>query len=199
MRTFLIWTGLAVGMLLACGEAHAQRGLPGQVGIGVGGGIVDGFTFRDSHRAYRFWGELEVTRYNRNHSYWNFTAGCLRKDYRYEGALGDQIVPMAHVTGLLGYNQPLLADRGRNITLFGGLARLLGYETTGWGEKRLDDGATLRSKDSFIYGAAVSVCVEWYLSNRVIVLLKAREGVAFGSSTGTFHTEVGIGFRFIIN
>jgi hypothetical protein len=58
-------------MLLNPGEVYAQRGLPGQVALGVNGGIADGFSFRDSHGAYRFWGELELTRYNRNHSYWN--------------------------------------------------------------------------------------------------------------------------------
>lgn len=199
MRRIIIWTGLCVALLLVSGEVRAQRGLPGQVGIGVAGGIVDGFTFRDSHRAYRFWGEVEITRYNRNHSYWNFTAGCLRKDYRYAGVTGDQLVPLAQFTGSVGYNHPLLADRGRSIALFAGVDGMLGYETTGWGRKGLDDGATLRSKDSFVYGPALTASVEWYLANRVIWLVRVRERCLFGSPTGKFHTEVGIGFRFIIN
>ena len=160
---------------------------------------ADGFSFRDSHGAYRFWGELELTRYNRNHSYWNFAVSCLRKDYRYEGVLGDQLVPMAQFTAEAGYNHPLISDRGRNISLFAGLAGVAGYETTNWGDKHLRDGATLRSDDSIIYGGRLSASLEGYLSNRVIVLLNLREYCTFGSSTGTFHTTWGIGFRFIIN
>ena len=91
----MLCLGLWAALLLNPGEVYAQRGLPGQVALGVNGGIADGFSFRDSHGAYRFWGELELTRYNRNHSYWNFAVSCLRKDYRYEGVLGDQLVPMA--------------------------------------------------------------------------------------------------------
>ena len=86
----MLCLGLWAALLLNPGEVYAQRGLPGQVALGVNGGIADGFSFRDSHGAYRFWGELELTRYNRNHSYWNFAVSCLRKDYRYEGVLGDQ-------------------------------------------------------------------------------------------------------------
>ena len=84
----MLCLGLWAALLLNPGEVYAQRGLPGQVALGVNGGIADGFSFRDSHGAYRFWGELELTRYNRNHSYWNFAVSCLRKDYRYEGVLG---------------------------------------------------------------------------------------------------------------
>lgn len=34
-------------LLLAVGEVSAQRELPGQVGIGIQGGTVDGFLLRD--------------------------------------------------------------------------------------------------------------------------------------------------------
>ena len=195
----MLCLGLWAALLLNPGEVYAQRGLPGQVALGVNGGIADGFSFRDSHGAYRFWGELELTRYNRNHSYWNFAVSCLRKDYRYEGVLGDQLVPMAQFTAEAGYNHPLISDRGRNISLFAGLAGVAGYETNNWGDKHLRDGATLRSDDSIIYGGRLSASLEGYLSNRVIVLLNLREYCTFGSSTGTFHTNWGIGFRFIIN
>ncbi len=130
----MLCLGLWAALLLNPGEVYAQRGLPGQVALGVNGGIADGFSFRDSHGAYRFWGELELTRYNRNHSYWNFAVSCLRKDYRYEGVLGDQLVPMAQFTAEAGYNHPLISDRGRNISLFAGLAGVAGYETTNWGD-----------------------------------------------------------------
>lgn len=199
MRTIIIWICLLCGLLLGANESYAQRGLPGQIGLGIGGGIADGFSLRNSDRAYRFWGEVELTRYNRNHSYWNFTARCLRKDYCYNGVLGREVVPMAQFTLDIGYNHPLVADRGRTVSLFAGLSGVAGYETTGWGDKSLHDGATLRSEDAFVYGLGLSAALEAYLSNRVVLLLRLREQCAFGSPTGVFHTQWGVGFRFIIN
>ena len=75
----LMLAGLCV-LLLGAGEARAQRGLPGQLGIGLSTGTVDGFLLRDSRLCYRYWAWLELARYNRNHGYWNFGAGYLHKD-----------------------------------------------------------------------------------------------------------------------
>lgn len=50
----MLCLGLWAALLLNPGEVYAQRGLPGQVALGVNGGIADGFSFRDSHGAYRF-------------------------------------------------------------------------------------------------------------------------------------------------
>lgn len=105
---------------------------------------------------------------------------------------------MAQLTGEAGYNLPLLADRGRNVTLRAGVAALAGYETTGWGDKRLKDGARLLNQDRFIGGVALSLTLEGYLSDRIILLLKIRERCVPGSPTGAFHTQVGFGFRFIV-
>ena len=169
--------GLCV-LLLGAGEARAQRGLPGQLGIGLSMGTLDGLLLRDSRLCYRYWAGLELARYNRNHSYWNFGA---------------------QYTAEAGYNLPLSADRGRNVTLYGGLSALVGYETSGNGGKALEDGATLVNRDGFLYGAALGATFEGYLADRVILLLKVRQRCAFGSPTGVFHTELGFGLRFIIN
>lgn len=46
--------GLCV-LLLGAGEARAQRGLPGQLGIGLSMGTLDGLLLRDSRLCYRYW------------------------------------------------------------------------------------------------------------------------------------------------
>lgn len=194
----LMLAGLCV-LLLGAGEARAQRGLPGQLGIGLSTGTLDGLLLRDSRLCYRYWAGLELARYNRNHSYWNFGFGYLHKDYAYDGVTGRQRVPVAQYTAEAGYNLPLAADRGRNVILYGGLSALLGYETSGRDGKTLEDGATLVSGDGFLYGAALGATFEGYLSDRVILLLRVRQRCAFGSPTGIFHTELGFGLRFIIN
>lgn len=105
---------------------------------------------------------------------------------------------MAQFTGEAGYNLSLFADRGRNVTLRAGVAALAGYEISGWGDKRLKDGALLLNQDRFIGGGTLSLTLEGFLSDRVILLLKVRERCIFGSPTGAFHTQVGFGFRFIV-
>lgn len=195
----LLTCALVAGLLLCGGEAFAQRGLRGQIGVGIGLGTTDGFLLRGSQDDYRFWGGVEVVRYNRNHTYWNFGAEVLRKDYTYRGYLGRERVPMAQFTAEGGYNVPLIQDRGRNVALVAGASVLAGYETTAWGRKDLLDGARLLNGDAFLWGGAVSIAFEGYLSDRVMLLLRLRERCIPSSPTGTFHTQLGIGFRIIIN
>jgi hypothetical protein len=63
----------------------------------------------------------------------------------------------------------------------------------------LFDGATINSKDSFLYGGAVTFEIETFLSDRFAILLHARERMLFGSSINKFHTQMGLGFKVIIN
>ena len=41
--------------------------------------------------------------------------------------------------------------------------------------------------------------LEAYLTDRVALLLNARERALFGSDIGKFHTQVSLGLKFIIN
>ena len=63
----------------------------------------------------------------------------------------------------------------------------------------LPDGSTLLDKDCFIYGGALTLELEAYLTDRVALLLNARERALFGSDIGKFHLQVSLGLKFIIN
>lgn len=80
-----------------------------------------------------------------------------------------------------------------------GGSALAGYETVNWGEKILYDGSTLRNKDRFVYGGAITLEMETYLTDRIVLLLTARERILWGTTTGHFHTQFGLGMKFIIN
>ena len=80
-----------------------------------------------------------------------------------------------------------------------GLSALAGYETSNRSEKLLPDGSTLLDKDCFIYGGALTLELETYLTDRVVLLVNARERMLFGSDIGKFHTQVGMELKFIIN
>ena len=63
----------------------------------------------------------------------------------------------------------------------------------------LNDGATIRNVDGFIYGPILSAAFEVYLCDRLSVSLQVRERCLFGSTVGKFHTEVGVGVKILIN
>jgi hypothetical protein len=63
----------------------------------------------------------------------------------------------------------------------------------------LPDGSTLLAKDAFIYGSAVTLELENYITDRIVLLANVRERVLWGSSLGNFNTQFGLGVKFIIN
>ena len=78
------------------------------------------------------------------------------------------------------------------------MSALAGYETSNRSEKLLPDDSTLLDKDCFIYGGVLTLELEAYLTDRVALLLNARERMLFGSDIGKFHTQVGIGVKCYI-
>lgn len=125
MKKVFVIMALACGLLTG-GRAFAQRGLPGQIGIQVTAGTVDGLLIRNADKEYSYFGSLALTRSNRGGRHWLFGLSYLQKDYLY----GIQVVPKAQFAGEVGYFLPLLCDRGRNVALKLGVSGLAGYETS---------------------------------------------------------------------
>ena len=111
-----------------CGsyDAAAQRCLPRQMGVQLAGGPVNGLLIRDKYKACRFFGELAMSRYNRNRSRWIFGLAYLQKDFLYKSVP----VPKTQFTLDAGYYFPLVADRGRSFILSAGVGGAVGYEMT---------------------------------------------------------------------
>lgn len=195
MKRSLFILLLLCSCLLSATRAAAQRGLPGQVGIQVGAGVADGFLVRRSGGEYTFGAEVAVTRNNANRTFWKFAAGYLRRDYRYLR----QLVPQEQYTAQAGYFLQLLHDRRYNLSLAVGAEALIGYETVNRGRRTLEDGATLRNRDAFLYGGAIAAEVSVYFSDRTIFLLSVQQRALAGSTLATFHTFLSLGVRFIIN
>ena len=68
-----------------------------------------------------------------------------------------------------------LSDRKKTFFLSLGLSALAGYETSNWGDKLLPDGSTLTDKDGFVYGGALTLELESYITDRVVFLINARK------------------------
>lgn len=180
--------------LTLIGQAYAQRYLPGQKGIQVTGGFIDGFTL-EKKDGQAFFGGLALSTYTKNGNRWVFGTEYLQKNYEYK----EKFLPVSQITAEGGYYMKFLSDPSKTFFFSVGVSAMAGYETINWGKELLFDGASITTEDNFLYGGAVSFEIETFLSDRFALLLNARERILFGSEINKFHTQLGIGFKIIIN
>ncbi len=98
-----------------------------------------------------------------------------------------------------GYNLHLYSNYSQFFHLYGGISALAGYETVNWGKTLLPDGATLHNSDAFIYGGAVNIQADFYLSDRIALTANLKERFVFGNSTGHFRFAYGLGVRLMMD
>ena len=53
--------------------------------------------------------------------------------------------------------------------------------------------------DAFVYGGAITLELEAYVTDRIVLLAAIRERVLWGSSLDLFTTQFGLGVKFIIH
>lgn len=194
MKRITIILTLALCFALS-GEAYAQRCLPGMRGIQVTGGMVDGFYSSSNKSETGYYFGAAMATYAKNCNKWVFGAEYLERYYPYK----DERLPVAQFTAEGGYYLNIISDPSKTFFISLGGSTMGGYETVNWGDKLLFDGSTLQSRDRFVYGGAITLEIETYLSDRVVLLLTGRERILFGSDVSKFHMQFGIGLRFIIN
>lgn len=180
---------------ICAGSAFAQRTLPGMKGIEIRSGMVDRFHTASRRTKLGYYMGAGLASYTPNANKWMYGAEYLCRKYPYVGSG----IPVAQFTAEGGYYYNFLSDASKTIFLYLGGSALLGYETVNWGEKGLEDGATIRNADRFLYGGAVTLGLDFYISDTIVFQLSGRERMLWGSSVSRFHTQWGIGFMFIIN
>ena len=178
-------------LTLTIGQASAQRCLPKMQGIEVSGAFVDGKPLSAA-----FSGGVALSTYTKNGSKWVFGGEYLQREYGYDE---DTAIPVVQFTAEGGYYQKLLTDGSKTLFVYGGVSALAGYESVNWGKTLLPDGATLQDKDAFIYGGALTLNIEVYLSDRLALMGNVRECCLWGNDTGHFHTQYGLGLKLMIN
>jgi len=177
------------------GGAYAQRCLPGMKGIQLTGGMVDGFYSSSTENETGFYLGAAMATYAKHSNKWMFGGEFMQRYYPYRNTR----IPVAQFTGEGGYYLNILSDPSKTFFFSLGGSALAGYETSNWNEKTLYDGSTLTNKDAFIYGGAITLEAETYLTDRIILLVTGRERILWGNSTGRFHTQFGVGLRFMID
>ena len=192
MNKFLIAT-LAMLSLFG-GRAMAQRNLPGMSAVEIKANMVDGFyTGKSRDCGYALGVSYLIFKGKQNT--WSF-GGEYLQTYKPYGEKGR--IPVAQFTAEAGYNLHLVSDYSQTFHLYGGLSALGGYETVNWGKHVLSDGSTIHNGDAFIYGGALMLEADFYLSDNIALTANVKERFVWGNSTGHFHTQYGVGIKFII-
>ena len=184
----------AAMLALFTGQAMAQRCLPGMSAVEIKANMADGFYTGNSRNCGYSYG-VYYSVFKSNANTWTF-GGEYLQTYKPYGEKGR--IPVAEFTGEVGYNLHLLSDYSQTFHLYGGVSALGGYETVNWGKSVLSDGSTLHNDDAFIYGGALTVQADFYLSDKIALTANVKERFVFGNSTDHFHTQYGIGVKFII-
>ena len=191
MKKFLFFL---VASLALIGQANAQRCLPRMRGVQLTTGMADGFYNRANQNETGYYFGAALSTYTIGGNKWVFGGEYLQKYNPYK----DTRIPTTQFTTEGGYYIHVLSDANKIFFLYLGGSTLAGYETVNWSEKVLFDGSQLTNKDAFIYGGAISLELESYLSDCIVLLLNTRERCLWGGSTGHFQTQVGAGIKFIL-
>ena len=194
MRKFAFFL-FVVMLALFAGQAHAQRCLPKMKGIRLTIGMADGFYSASSKNEAGYSFGAALATYTKGGHQWVFGAEYLRRYHPYR----DSRISVKQFTGEGGFFCNVLSDGSKTIFLSAGVSALAGYETVNGGKKLLFDGSTLRNKDGFLYGGAVTLQAETYLTDRLVLLFYGRERCLWGGSTERFHAQYGVGLKIMLD
>ena len=185
MKKYLFLLACAVAMML---PAQAQRLIPKQKGIEVVGSLP----MSKGERLFakdNFGVGLSLTRYlkRENYSFLGIEYEQQNMPYRdYEVKLKDALLHL----------HPIMSDNGKNVLLYGGVSALGGYEEINEDKPFLPDGAKLLDRSRFVYGGALHLSVECFLTDNVLLLLKGQGRVLFGTDVHRFRPALSAGFKF---
>jgi hypothetical protein len=163
-------------------------------GLQITGGMVDGIYSTDNNNESGYYFGAAMATYGKNANKWVFGAEYLRRNYAYESGS----IPVEQFTGEGGFYYNFLSSPGKTVCFSIGASALAGYETVNRGKKLLNDGATLQNDNGFVYGGAITLEMESYLTDRIVLLLRTRERAMFGSSISHFRFQAGAGIKIMI-
>ena len=182
---------LLVCLVAIATGTHAQRLIPGQRGLqlSVGVPITENKLFENGN----FVCQMAMTINHKRADHWLFGLEYTKKHFAYR----EIHIPSETVAFEGGYLLNLFSDAGKNVLLNTGITAVAGYETVNRGEKLLLDGATLLTKDKFVYGGACHLALDIFAADNLVFFVKGKCNVLWGSDVEMFHPQVGMGIRVI--
>jgi hypothetical protein len=175
-------------MLIVCVSlpVMAQRYLPGMKGIQMAGGIIESAGYF-IHAGY--------SKYTKSQNRTVFDVEYLQRNYDYTNTK----IPVMQFTGEAGYYMRFFSDHTQSFFLAFGAHIGTGYETVNLNKKHLPDGAVINNQDRWIYGGAAALEAEYYLDDKYVLILFAKQRIYGGSTVSLFHTQIGLGMKFILD
>lgn len=104
-------------------------------------------------------------------------------------------IPIENYLGEIGYSLTLISNRTKSLMINSSISAVGGYEQINKDETYLPDGAILRNESSFIYGASGRLSVEFYLSDRFVLLSYGKARVLWKTSLESLRPSAGLGLR----
>lgn len=190
---------LFVCLVAIAAGTHAQRLIPGQRGLQLSYTIPIS-TQNDNHLQTAkalpsggFGWAMAMTVNHKRANHWLFGLEYAKKNFEYR----DGKIPAEIISFEGGYMLNLFSDAGKNVLLYTGITAVAGYETVNRGEKLLPDGATLLTKDRFVYGGAYHLALDVFATDNLVFFVKGKCNVLWGSGVKMFRPQVGTGIRVI--
>ena len=181
-------------LTMAVSDAMAQRGLPGMSSVEFGMDMVDGFYGGDRKDKTGYALHMTAQTYTKRGNKWTYGVELLRRNYPYRNGR----IPLSQYTAEAGYAYNFYSSPEKLFFLSAGISGMLGYEAVNKGKRLLWDGASLSETESFLYGGALTLEAETYLTDRLVFVLRLRERILWGGSASLFHTGFGVGLRYIL-
>jgi len=168
---------------------HAQRLIPGQRGLQLSAGVpVTGNKLFENDD---FTAGMAMTINRKRANQWLFGLEYTRKHWAYRKIF----IPSETFTFEAGYLLNLFSDARKNVLLNTGLTAVAGYETVNRGEKLLPDGATLLTRDRFVYGGAYHLALDLFVTDNLVLFAKGKCSVLWGSDVERFRPSLQTGIR----
>jgi len=171
-------------------QLSAQRYLSGMCGLQFTAGNVNTLNLKNGFHC-----GVAFSQYNRRADRWIVGFEYLEKRHSYKNLN----IPQSQFTLEAGYFLKFLSTPRKTLFVSIGASAIGGYESVNWDKKLLFDGATIENRDAFMFGAALTLETEIYLSDRFVLIANVRERLLSGSSVGKLNTLFGAGIKVIIN
>lgn len=188
MKRILLFMVMTVTIAAA---SHAQRLIPGQRGLQLSVGVP--VTGNNLFENGNFTAEMAMTINHKRANYWLFGLEYTKRHFAYR----DMQIPSETVAFEGGYLLNLFSDTGKNVLLNTGITGVAGYETVNRGEKLLPDGATLLTRDRFVYGGAYHLALDVFVIDNLVLFVKGKCNVLWGSDVEMFRPSLQTGIRII--
>lgn len=171
--------------------SHAQRLIPGQRGLqlSIGVPVTENGLFDNGNVV----AGVAMTINHKRANHWLFGIEYAKKHFAYR----ETQIPAETFVFEGGYLLNLFSDAGKNVLLNTGITAVAGYETVNRGEKLLSDGATLLTKDRFVYGGVYHLALDIYATDNLLFFVKGKCNVLWGSDVEMFRPSLNTGIRII--